>query len=113
MKLHGLLANHQARTNLGVGQAFHTAQCHLGLAAAQISILCDSLNHTLVRTVAATRYSLSISDKAILISARNYFFRRKYSIGNTLITRPVGVRAPLALNAKLADETFQSAPDRA
>jgi len=38
MKFDGLLCNHQAQTNLSVGQTFDTTQRHLGLAAAQVSI---------------------------------------------------------------------------
>src|SRR5882724_53869 len=113
MELYGLFRNHQAQTNLGVGQAFDATQCHLGLATAQVSILRNSLDHSLVRTVAADGKPFPVGDKTIFFPAGDYFFRREHTIGNALVPRPVCMRAPLALNTELTNQTFKSAPDRA
>src|SRR5438876_3691405 len=112
MKLHGLLGNHQAQANLCVGQTLDTTQRHLGLAAAQVSIFCNSLDHAFKRTVAGCG-SFSVSDKTVFIAARDYFFRRKHPISNALVARASCMRAALALNTELADQAFQAAPDRA
>src|SRR5712692_5598462 len=111
MKLHGLLADLQTRSDRGIRQTFGAAQGHLRLSAAEIS----NVNHAPDRARERMRpmfafHALRVSRQPHRAATLQNLLGRENQIDRGRLMIPVGAGHFLSLDAELVAETRQSAP---
>src|SRR5882724_11256376 len=113
VEFHRLLTHQQARPNLCVRQPLHTTKCYLRFASAQVLVIDNSLDNSLIRTASRAFDSLRIRLDASLLTSCNNLLRLEDAISSSVIARPVTIRFNFALNTKLCHQPFDASSDRA